>query len=40
VNRLSVIDYAVIGSITLVIVIVISSTARKKSNKLVRKRCQ
>jgi hypothetical protein len=37
-NRLSVIDYAVISSIALVIIIVIASTARKKSNKLSRKR--
>ena len=40
VNKLTVIDYAVIGSITLVIVIVISSTARKKPRKLVHKRYQ
>lgn len=38
VNTLSVIDYAVIGSIALVIVIVIASVARNKSNKLDRKR--
>ncbi len=38
VNTLSVIDYAVIGSIVLVIVIVIASVTRNKSNRLSHKR--
>jgi hypothetical protein len=39
-TRSSAIDYAVIGSIALVVVIVIASAARRKSNKLVHKRQQ
>jgi hypothetical protein len=38
VNSMSIIDYAVIGSIALVIVIVIASVARNKSNKLSHKK--